>query len=101
MYLTAITRISYRRHNLSWVSWSSGPRFVLRNDSSAEFPKSRFLHLPPSYDIDLKLLLLEFCSEILYYLSEHRDDLPDTMRMEVRKSTRLNSSHHSISYAVF
>src|SRR6266852_7387754 len=62
------------------------------------------LHLPPSLQalshpwvlgIAIALYLVEFCADKIPYLDTVWDAIQD------RKSTRLNSSHGSISYAVF
>src|SRR5206468_12465370 len=77
-------------------------------DELARFSSPEFCRLPDGFPIHSPILTETFDSRVFCKLSWWFEDTPlDQVRLDVvlheqdRKSTRLNSSHDQISYAVF
>src|SRR2546430_10234618 len=72
---------------------------IRRPPRSTLFPYTTLFR---SLGLELALQLLAFLEEVLHQVAERfRDLMKDFLKEGDRKSTRLNSSHSQISYAVF
>src|SRR5262245_2884633 len=99
---TPLSRANSRNHSergRSSASW-------LRNDRLARETPSKSVISIGSGDSGTMAsavgpLVRSDCAPRLFEIVDDRDDLIDLGRLQDRKSTRLNSSHLGISYAVF
>src|SRR5438874_13539400 len=77
---------------------------IRRPPRSTLFPYTtlfRSLVAEAAHEIDVRLAVVEGGEGDPLHAQDACHDLPDARRFRDRKSTRLNSSHVEISYAVF
>src|SRR5690625_7047350 len=91
------------QHYLQWFLQNHGISSVLYNGKFSKSKKEWMIEIFKQHaqvliatDAGSEGINLQFCHNIINY------DLPwNPLKLEDRKSTRLNSSHVAISYAVF